>query len=644
MAITIDLDIKGAFDNIQTEAVIKAMDRKKVEDNIKGWYSDYLYHRTCEANLGDSTSMAKLTRGCPQGGVASPVLSWDFPYDEFLEAYDGSAVEQFGFADDGKLIITGFDFDMMLKLAQWAINVAVQWAQKVGVSFSIEKTTVMFFNRGLFRPVAETRLSLYNSPLEWSKETKYLGITFDSTLSFQIHIENKIASAKRKLMMLGNVCRNTWGPNPRAIRWAYTGIVRPAIAYGCVVWADKAQTEKTIAKLSSLQRLALLQIAPVRKSTPTAALELLYDVLPLHLFLKEHALKTALRLEISPKWFPRDTKGHQHKLLDSLPNEIRGCKMDNARTSTIWEQNYEVLIGMGDDIPIKRDWTCYTDGSKVGKRAGSGGIILRNGEEFKKVAYSVGQAEVFQAEVSAIAASAKILVEENVLDSKIDILSDSQASLKALANHHTISDSVRNAKKVLNDLGKQNEIKLHYIAAHKGWEFNEIADKQANLGRKMGEDPENIPQLSKRSMHSVIESMVRQEWKKSWDDLLSCRQTKYFVEGPSKARAMLLLQNSREVLGRLVRYITGHAFLRQHNAIVFHNLNPPPGDNSCRMCEDSFHDETPHHLITECDRLCMWRNETLGGYVLDDFPNWDPRDLTKFLCRKDIILLETDSE
>ena len=48
--------------------------------------------------------------------------------------------------------------------------------------------------------------------------------------------------------------------------------------------------------------------------------------------------------------------------------------------------------------------------------------------------------------------------------------------------------------------------------------------------------------------------------------------------------------------------------------------------------------------ILWADRLCNWRSETMGGYILDDFPTWDPRNLTKFLCRKDVILLETDSD
>ena len=166
-AIVIDLDIKGAFNEISTDAIINAMEKKNVDHSIVCWYGDYLKHRTCEAELGGSKVMAQITRGCPQGGVASPVVSWCFPYDPLLEAYDNSGVKPFGFADDTRLVITGCDMGTMMQTAQWAIRVAEKWAASVGVEFSPEKTSVMFFNRGLFRPVAET-LKIYGRPIPWS--------------------------------------------------------------------------------------------------------------------------------------------------------------------------------------------------------------------------------------------------------------------------------------------------------------------------------------------------------------------------------------------------------------------------------------------------------------------------------------------
>ena len=119
----------------------------------------------------------------------------------------------------------------MIKVAQWALRAAEHWARNVGVSFSPDKSTVMFFNRGEFQPLVETRLKLHNKILKWSKESKYLGITIDSNLSFHKHVTDKLAAAKRKLLLLGNVFRKAWGPHPRAIKWAYTGIVRPALTY-----------------------------------------------------------------------------------------------------------------------------------------------------------------------------------------------------------------------------------------------------------------------------------------------------------------------------------------------------------------------------------------------------------------------------
>ena len=349
------------------------------------------------------------------------------------------------------------------------------------------------------------------------------------------------------------------------------------------------------------------------------------------------------RVSTNPNWLYKDTKGHQHLLMESLPNELKNCKIDNVKTTMIWEKNYDVQIGKGDDISNRRDWTCYTDGSKSGLRSGSGSVILHLNKVHTKLSYSVGSAEVFQAEISAVLESAKILLDYRVQNCGVDFLVDSQAALMALLNPTTTSDLVRETKRVLNELCSSNNLVMHYIRAHRGWEYNEMADHNANEGAKAVALPENIPTPSKCSRYTIIEDMIKREWVDLWEKE-PCRQTKYFVFGPSAARARLLLQNTRESLGRSIRFLTGHAFLKRHNAVVLYDTNDPPGDNSCRLCEDPDMDETPHHIITECDRLSYWRASTLGAYLLDEFPKWDPQSLTKFLSRKEIILLETETD
>ena len=211
--IAIYLDIRGAFDNVRTRAIIRALKNRGVESTVLNMYEYYLENRTCEATLGGSKCLAKLNQGTPQGGPGSPILGWNNPYDDLLRAYDDTAIEQFGFADDTHLQISGLDFGTCFGLAQNALKIAEDWAQKIGVSFCPNKTAVLFFSRGQWKPTR--RLSLYGKPLNWLEDTKYLGVTIDRHLNFQTHINKKIAAAKKKLMILRHVFDQTWGPHPK---------------------------------------------------------------------------------------------------------------------------------------------------------------------------------------------------------------------------------------------------------------------------------------------------------------------------------------------------------------------------------------------------------------------------------------------
>ena len=98
---------------------------------------------------------------------------------------------------------------------------------------------------------------------------KYLGVTIDSELTFKQHIEEKIKSAKKQLMILRKKVTSAHGPLPRALKWVYEGVVLPSITYGCHVWATKLG-KKQLGKLNKLNSLALRIIAPSFPPTPTA--------------------------------------------------------------------------------------------------------------------------------------------------------------------------------------------------------------------------------------------------------------------------------------------------------------------------------------------------------------------------------------
>jgi hypothetical protein len=165
--------------------------------------------------------------------------------------------------------------------------VALEWAKEMGVEFSVEKTVVtLFTNKRSSSLQMPKGLQIYGQEIPFSKTAKYLGVTLDDKLSWKPHIENKIKKAKRTLMAIRSVVGKSWGPAPECAKWSWTGVIRPALTYGAIVWSRTASQAWAKKKLQRLQRMALSQISHVRPSTPSAALEIMYGVPPLDLFIQ----------------------------------------------------------------------------------------------------------------------------------------------------------------------------------------------------------------------------------------------------------------------------------------------------------------------------------------------------------------------
>ena len=79
-------------------------------------------------------------------------------------------------------------------------------------------------------------------------------------------------------MKVVNVTRANCGPKPRLKKWGFTGMALPILTYGAMIWGHVINTKTHKDNLRRLNRLA-----GVRKSNPTRALEIIYDLPPLHL-------------------------------------------------------------------------------------------------------------------------------------------------------------------------------------------------------------------------------------------------------------------------------------------------------------------------------------------------------------------------
>ena len=77
-----------------------------------------------------------------------------------------------------------------------------------------------------------------------------------------------------------NKIKSIYGPKPKLVKWAYTGIIRPKINYGEMIWGNKIKLKKHEHKLQQINRTALKGYTKFMHSTPTAALEIMTPLTP----------------------------------------------------------------------------------------------------------------------------------------------------------------------------------------------------------------------------------------------------------------------------------------------------------------------------------------------------------------------------
>src|SRR5262249_51788045 len=130
-------------------------------------------------------------------------------------------------------------------------------------------------------------------------EVKYLGVVVDSKLKFDKHLEEKVRKAKGIFWQCRRVFGRTWGLNPKMVHWIYTCMVRPYVFYGATAWWPRIMTKTSVKQLSKLQRTALLSMTGAMDSTPTAAMEVLLGIPPLHFYVEAEVKKTLTRLNLT---------------------------------------------------------------------------------------------------------------------------------------------------------------------------------------------------------------------------------------------------------------------------------------------------------------------------------------------------------
>ena len=239
------LDFSKAFDKVSHRLLQQKLHHYGIRGHTLGWIKSFLGGRSqrvvCE---GIQSSECEVASGVPQGTVLGPLLFLLYINDMPEVVKSTTRL----FADDA-LVYRVIECDKDASNLQKDLDSLQDWERKWKMEFNPDKCEVLRIT--LKKNIIPARYSIHGKQLQIVNKAKYLGVTLDSSLSFNDHISNicKKANATRAF-----VHRNTKHCPQHVKVAAYNTLVRPTLEYCAPIWDPYKECH--IDQIQAIQRRA----------------------------------------------------------------------------------------------------------------------------------------------------------------------------------------------------------------------------------------------------------------------------------------------------------------------------------------------------------------------------------------------------
>ena len=570
-----------------------------------------LRSRRIRADFQGESIVIAPTKGCPQGGVLSPLL-WSLVADGLLRELSNKGIFVQGYADDIVLMVQGKFTNIVADVMNVNLQYVNKWCLAEGLHINPTKTVVVPFTRKKNLD-SLSRLRLGQTQLGVSGTVKYLGLTLDSKLTWNEHLTNTLHKAKWALMTSRRFAGFTWGIKPHIALWLYEAVIRPQVTYGSLVWWTKVNQTTTIAKLTSLQRLGSLLVTGAFGSTPSATLEVALGLLPLDVFIKAEARKSAYRLKVANLWREGLSRtGHCtiakaaiHSPVLEMPSDVMSAEAVFTKPFSVEFRSREEWESEENPYQLRGGLVWYTDGSLMEGKSGYG---VYGESPRTELSASLGRnCTIFQAEICGILACVNLGLARRYRNKHMLILSDCQAALKALDSNEIRSRLVWECFNALSELASRNSVHLGWIPGHSGIGGNERADGLAKKGAGMPFlGPEPSCGISKSTAYHTINEWSREQHHQRWHSYPGQTLGKKLLTVTSAQFTQWLVRLGRGQVKQVIALISGHGHFRKH----LYTIGITNENLKCRLCNQS--EETAKHIIMDCERLGARRRALFG--------------------------------
>ena len=536
--VSIFLDISQAFDSVWHHGLLMKIKEIGLNGNLANFIKGFLQDRKITVRIGShSSSPHKLSSGVPQGSVMSPTLFTILINDIFKEL--PSNIQHSLFADDGAIWSVTDNLSEALENIQEALNTIIKWTETWGLTLSKEKTVaIIFTSKRMTTPPPPLMLGTH--PILYTNTVKFLGMQFDTRLTWANHINQIVAKCQKDVQLLRIISFNKIKSDVTTLKRIYTSLILPKIDYGSIIYAEAAKTH--LKKLDSLQISSLKIALGALRSTGNYKIEAEAYVMPLEFRRKELLTKYSYRVGSIENHPVRDflhSKTPIHTLINNnkIPALYRIFKefenfpnspinmplismktkyqtqtlpvyatMNIANKSSLGSHQWLDLFKSMIEVKYKDHKQIFTDGSKQNEKTGSGVWS----ESFKLQTKLPKYSTVFTAELYAIYAAISFV--KNTPGKHI-ILTDSLSAVHTLQSFNKTSHYLVSWIKDLL-LNITNCIKIEWVPSHMCIIGNERADELARGALEL--TVTNCIPPAKQEMDALIHSHYMRSWQTEW--------------------------------------------------------------------------------------------------------------------------------
>ena len=244
------LDFAKAFDKVNHDFLLHKLQHMGITGKINAWIKSFLADRRQAVVVeGNRSDYCAVKSGVPQGSVLGPSLFLLY-INDLPEPLSASTRL---FADDTAVYKVRNSSDDSSDL-QNDLRLLEDWERTWEMSFHPAKCTTLPVTRKT-KPFS-SEYQLHGHTLETAKSVKYLGVTLQDNLKWDLHINNTCNKANKSL---GFLRRNVKINSIQLKQTAYKTYVRPILEYASTVWDPSTTTH--IKQLESVQRRAARFVA-----------------------------------------------------------------------------------------------------------------------------------------------------------------------------------------------------------------------------------------------------------------------------------------------------------------------------------------------------------------------------------------------